>query len=189
MLGGVVVFVSGYALRKNSLSLFNNKEHRPRTEFKFDTQRSNYLYILIMGIALGLSTTVLFNYFPDLLQANLSGITNLEGKWLIVLVLFVTALLSLPVSNYVSRLGTYKSFWWSFLVNSIALILLFLTSSAGLTLPVLLIYTVSFTVLSISSLPLAIEKANYYEKVFCVGIFFSGVELPDAIVEVIQAMG
>jgi hypothetical protein len=189
MLGGVVVFVSGYALRKNSLSLFNNKAQRPRTEFKFDTQRSNYLYILIMGIALGLSTTVLFNYFPDLLQTNLIGITNLEGKWLIVLVLFVTALLSLPVSNYVTRWGTYKSFWWSFLVNSIALILLFLTSSAGLTLPVLLIYTVSFTVLSISSLPLAIEKANYYEKVFCVGIFFSGVELPDAIVEVIQAMG
>lgn len=189
MLGGVVVFVSGYALRKNSLSLFNNKEQRPRTEFKFDTQRSNYLYILIMGIALGLSTTVLFNYFPDRLQTSLSDVTNLEGKWLIVLVLFVTALLSLPVSNYVSRFGTYKSFWWSFLVNSIALILLFLTSSAALTLPVLLIYTISFTVLSISSLPLAIEKANYYEKVFCVGIFFSGVELPDAIVEVIQAMG
>lgn len=189
MLGGVVVFVSGYALKKNSLSLFNNKNQRPLTDFKFDTQRSNYLYILIMGIALGLTTTVLFNYFPDLLQTNLSGITNLEGKWLIVLVLFVTALLSLPVSNYVRRLGTYKSFWWSFLVNSIALILLFLTSSAGLTIPVLLIYTVSFTVLSISSLPLAIEKANYFEKVLCVGIFFSGVELPDAIVEIIQAMG
>lgn len=189
MLGGVVVFVSGYALKKNSLSLFNNKNQRPLTDFKFDTQRSNYLYILIMGIALGLTTTVLFNYFPDLLQTNLSGITNLEGKWLIVLVLFVTALLSLPVSNYVSRLGAYKSFWWSFLVNSIALLLLFLTGSGGLTLVFLLVYTVSFTVLSISSLPLAIEKANYFEKVLCVGIFFSGVELPDAIVEIIQAMG
>ncbi len=189
MLGGVVVFVSGYALKKNSLSLFDNKNQRPRTEFKFDTQRSNYLYILIMGIALGLTTTVLFNYFPALLHTNLSDITNLEGKWLVVLVLFVTALFSLPVSNYVSRLGTYKSFWWSFLVNSIALILLFFTGSGVLTLAVLLIYTLSFTVLSISSLPLAIEKANYYEKVFCVGIFFSGVELPDAIVEVIQAMG
>lgn len=189
MLGGVVVFVSGYALKKNSLSLFNNKDQRLRTEFKFDTQRSNYLYIFIMGIALGLTTTVLFNYFPELLQTNLGGITNLEGKWLVVVVLFVTALLSLPVSNYVSRIGAYKSFWWSFLVNSVALILLFLTGSGVLTLAFLLIYTVSFTVLSISSLPLAIEKANYFEKVLCVGIFFSGVELPDAIVEVIQAMG
>lgn len=189
MLGGVVVFVSGYALKKNSLSLFNNKDQRLRTEFKFDTQRSNYLYIFIMGIALGLTTTVLFNYFPELLQTNLGGITNLEGKWLVVVVLFVTALLSLPVSNYVSRIGAYKSFWWSFLVNSVALILLYLTGSGVLTLAFLLIYTVSFTVLSISSLPLAIEKANYFEKVLCVGIFFSGVELPDAIVEVIQAMG
>lgn len=189
MLGGVVVFVSGYALKKNSLSLFNNKDQRPRTEFKFDTQRSNYGYILIMGIALGLTTTVLFNYFPHLLQTNLSSVTSLEGKWLVVLVLFATALLSLPVSSYVSRFGTYKSFWWSFLVNSIVLLLLLLTGSGVLTLAFLLVYTVSFTVLSISSLPLAIKKANYYEKVFCVGIFFSGVELPDAIVEVIQAMG
>ncbi len=189
MLGGVVVFVSGYALKKNSLSLFNNKDQRPRTEFKFDTQRSNYGYILIMGIALGLTTTVLFNYFPHLLQTNLSSVTSLEGKWLVVLVLFATALLSLPVSSYVSRFGTYKSFWWSFLVNSIVLLLLLLTGSGVLTIAFLLVYTVSFTVLSISSLPLAIKKANYYEKVFCVGIFFSGVELPDAIVEVIQAMG
>ncbi|MBX2915985.1 MAG: hypothetical protein KF856_12015 [Cyclobacteriaceae bacterium] len=189
MLGGVVVFVSGYALKKNSLSLFNTKAQRPRTEFKFDTQRSNYLYILVMGVALGLTTTVLFNYFPELLQTNLNEITKLEGKWWVVLVLFATAVLSLPASNYITRLGTYQSFWWSFLVNSVALLLLFFTGSGIVTMVLLLIYTVSFTILSISSLPLAIEKANYYEKVFCVGIFFSGVELPDAIVEVIQAMG
>jgi hypothetical protein len=36
-------------------------------------------------------------------------------------------------------------------------------------------------------LPLAIQKANYYEKVFCVGIFFSGVALPDGIIEAVLA--
>ncbi|MBN8577698.1 MAG: MFS transporter [Cytophagales bacterium] len=189
MVGGVVVFVSGYALKKNSLSLFNNPTQRPRTEFRFDTQRSNYLYIFIMGLALGLSTTLLFNYFPDRLQTTLQTITTLEGKWWVVLILFVTALISIPVSNFVSRVGTYPSFWWSFLINSIAIVLLFVTGSAWLVLLLVLIYTISFTILSISSLPLAIEKANYFEKVFCVGIFFSGVELPDGIVEIFQASG
>jgi hypothetical protein len=64
-----------------------------------------------------------------------------------------------------------------------------MTGSPSLTVLALLIFTLSFTVLSISSLPLAIERANYYEKVFCVGIFFSGVAVPDGIVEVLQAMG
>ena len=43
----------------------------------------------------------------------------------------------------------------------------------------------TFTTLSVSSLPLAIKNANYYEKVFCVGIFFSGVEFPEGIIETI----
>jgi hypothetical protein len=188
MLGGVVTFASGYALKKNSLSLFNNQSQRPRAEIRLDTQRSNYFYILFMGMALGLTTTLLFNYFPDLLQANLGSIISWEGKWLLVSVLFITAVLSLPASDFINKIGTYKSFWWSFLINSIALMLLFLTGSGVFTIALLLVYAVSFTVLSISSLPLAIEKANYYEKVFCVGIFFSGVALPDGIVEIFQAM-
>ncbi|GIL23297.1 MAG: hypothetical protein BroJett042_18100 [Bacteroidota bacterium] len=186
--GGVVVFVSGYALKKNSLSLFSSQSQRPRAEIRFDTQRSNYLYIFFMGAALGLTTTLLFNYFPDLLQANLGHIISWEGKWLLVSVLFVTAVLSLPASDFINRIGVYKSFWWSFLINSLTLIGLFGISSGWVTLLLLLIYTISFTLLSISSLPLAIEKANYYEKVFCVGIFFSGVALPDGMVEIIQAM-
>ncbi len=186
--GGVVVFVSGYALKKNSLSLFSSQSQRPRAEIRFDTQRSNYLYIFFMGAALGLTTTLLFNYFPDLLQANLGYIISWEGKWLLVGILVVTAVLSLPASDFINRIGVYKSFWWSFLINSLTLIGLFGISSGWVTLLLLLIYTISFTLLSISSLPLAIEEANYYEKVFCVGIFFSGVALPDGMVEIIQAM-
>jgi hypothetical protein len=36
-------------------------------------------------------------------------------------------------------------------------------------------------------LPLAINEANYYEKVFCVGIFFSGVELFDSVVDIFMS--
>lgn len=188
MLGGVITFASGYALKKNSLSLFNSKGQQPRAEIRFDTQRSDYFFILFMGMVLGLTTTLLFNYLPDLLQVNLANIIAWEGKWILVSVLFITAVLSLPASDFINKIGTHKSFWLSFLANSVALALLFVTGSGWLTIVILLVYTASFTVLSVSSLPLAIEKANYYEKVFCVGIFFSGVALPDGIVEVLQAM-
>lgn len=186
---GVAVFVSGYALKKNSLSLFKNNPAHPRAEFKLDTQRSNYSYIFFLGVAVGIPTTLLFNYFPDILEANLSTLFNMEGKWLLVVALFISAVLSLPASNYVIKIGTVKSFWWSFLINSICLILVFVTGSPILTIATMFIFIVSFTVLSISSLPLAIERANYFEKVFCVGIFFSGMALPDGIVEALQALG
>lgn len=188
MIGGAAVFVSGYALKKNSLSLFTNNPTRPRAEFKFDTTRSDYKYIFFLGIAVGIPTTLLFNYFPDILQSNLSSMVTMEGKWLLVIALFFSAVLSLPASNYVIKVGTTKSFWWSFAINSVCLILVFSAGSAIVTILTMIVFIVSFTVLSISSLPLAIERANYFEKVFCVGIFFSGMALPDGIVEAIQAL-
>ncbi len=188
MIGGAAVFVSGYALKKNSLSLFTNNPTRPRAEFKFDTTRSDYKYIFFLGVAVGIPTTLLFNYFPDILESNLSSMVTMEGKWLLVIALFFSAVLSLPASNYVIKVGTTKSFWWSFAINSVCLILVFSAGSAIVTILTMIVFIVSFTVLSISSLPLAIERANYFEKVFCVGIFFSGMALPDGIVEAIQAL-
>lgn len=188
MIGGVAVFVSGYALKKNSLSLFTNNPSRPRADFKFDTTRTNYWYIFLVGIAVGMPTTLMFNYFPDLLERSLSSLVALEGKWLLVIALFFSAVLSLPASDYVIKTGTVKSFRWSFLIACVSVVLVFVSGSALLTLLAMIAFTVSFTVLSISSLPLAIERANYFEKVFCVGIFFSGMAFPDGIVEAIQAL-
>lgn len=188
MIGGLAVFVSGYALRKNSMSLFNAGSLR-KTDFKLDTQRSNYGYIFLLGTGLGISTTLLFNYFPSILETNLAGIFQWEGKWLLVVVLFLTAVLSLPASSWITTLGISNSFWWSLAINMLSIAIVFSTGSTIVTVLAIILFTVSFTVLSISSLPLAIERANYFEKVFCVGIFFSGVALPDGIVESLQALG
>lgn len=188
IIGGLAVFVSGYALRKNSMNLFNSGSQQ-KTDFKLDTQRSNYGYIFLLGTGLGISTTLLFNYFPSILETNLADILPWEGKWLLVLVLFSTAVLSLPASSWISTLGVSNSFGWSLAINLLSIAIIFFTGSGIVTVLAIILFTLSFTVLSISSLPLAIERANYFEKVFCVGIFFSGVALPDGIVESLQALG
>jgi MFS family permease len=189
MIGGVAVFASGYALRKNSLSLFKSNEAKPKTEFKLDTHRSEYSFILICGISLGFVTTILFNYFPDILGAKLIGLTNgLNGKWLLVSMLVLSAIISLPISNNVNKYGTLKTFWASSAVSLISMSLLFSITNPWMLVLCMIIFTIAFTAQSVSSLPLAISRANYYEKVYCVGIFFSGVAIPDGIVEVIQGL-
>jgi MFS family permease len=189
MIGGVAVFASGYALRKNSLSLFQSNEAKPKTEIKIDTHRSEYTFILICGISLGFVTTVLFNYFPDLLGAKLISLTNgLDGKWLLVGMLVLSAIISLPISNNVSKYGTLKTFWASSAASLISMGLLFSLGNQWLLMATMIIFTIAFTAQSVSSLPLAISRANYSEKVYCVGIFFSGVAIPDGIVEVIQGL-
>lgn len=191
MAGGAVVFLSGYALKKNSLTLFklsDNKEQRPIAAITFDTQRSRFGYIFFLGLALGLPTTIMFNIFPGLLAEKLGVLFNgMSGKIMLVNILVLSALISLPVSRLVNTLGLQKSFWMSFALIVISIVSILLLESSLLVLVMTVLFAVMFTSLSVSSLPLAIRRSNYYEKVFCVGIFFSGVALPDGIVKVIQA--
>lgn len=189
--GGSVVFISGYALKKSSLTFFkgsDNREAKPIAAITFDTQKSKFGYIFFLGLALGLPTTIMFNIFPDLLGEKLGLILGgMSGKIILVYLLVLSALISLPVSNVVNKFGLTKSFWLSFVVILLSMGSILLLQSAALTLLVLIFFVIAFTSLSVSSLPMAIRHSNYYEKVFCVGIFFSGVALPNGILEAIQA--
>lgn len=190
--GGLVVFLSGYALKKNSMSLFNKadgKEKRTQASFKLDTQKSNYGYILFLGIVLGVATSVLFDIFPDIMSTKLSILfTSGNSKIVSVGILIISAILSIPFSTLVNTYGLQRSFVVSAVVTvlSIAGVLFFQSPLAVLLM--VAIFAIAFAALSVSSLPLAIGKANYYQKVFCVGIFFAGVEFPDFIIETILAL-
>ena len=113
MAGGAVVFLSGYALKKNSLSLFklhDNKEGRPIAAIAFDTQKSRFGYIFFLGLALGLPTTIMFNLFPEMLGDKLGLLLNgVSGKLMLVGILVLSALLSLPISHGVNKIGITKS--------------------------------------------------------------------------------
>jgi len=191
MAGGGVVFLSGYALKKNSLTLFklhDNKEERPIAAITFDTQRSRFGYIFFLGLALGFPTTIMFNIFPELLGEKLGALLyGTSGKIMLVYILVLSALMSLPLSNLVNKLGLKRSFWWSLALIMISVASVLIFQSAPVVLMMTILFAFMFTSLSVSSLPLAIGQSNYYQKVFCVGIFFSGVALPGGILEAIQA--
>lgn len=181
--GGLAVFLSGWALRKNSLGLFKSNEKGSLAQFTFDTQRSQYARIFFIGIILGLSSTILFNIFPASIEAKLASVFTLEGQWWVVGILVFSALISVPVSNQLTRYGIDNMYRVGMSLVLIGGVSILLVSSAWITSMAILVFAFGFTILSVSSLPLVIRNANYYEKVFCVGIFFSGVALPEGIIE------
>ena len=190
--GGAVVFISGYALKRNSLTLFklsdNKEQQRPMAAITLDTQKSRFAYIFFLGLALGLPTTVMFNIFPDVLSLKLGGMLGgMSGKVMLVNILLLSALISLPMSGIVNKIGLQRTFWGSFALIMICAITILLIQSTSWILVLSLVFAVMFTSLSVSALPLAIRLSNYYEKVLCVGLFFSGVAVPNGILEAIQA--
>jgi MFS family permease len=169
--GGIVVFLSGWSLRKNSLGLFKQNEKKPMATFTLDTQKSQYGKIFFYGIVLGLTTTILFDFFPGLFEKNFNAIIRLDGKWWIVVLLVFSALISVPVSNRLVAANIDKYYWYSLVLILVSGAGLFLISSTWIALILFIFFALGFTVLSVGSLPLVINQSNYYEKVFCVGIF------------------
>ena len=186
--GGAVVFLSGYALKKNSISLFNSTDKKKtQASFKLDTQKSQYGYILFLGVILGIATAVLFEIFPGVMSEKLAVLFTGNSKIVSVGILIISAILCVPFSTLVNTYGLKKSFWVSAVATMLAIVGVLLFQAPLAVLLMTAIFAIGFAALSVSSLPLAIGKANYYQKVFCVGIFFAGVELPDTIIEIIQA--
>ncbi len=187
--GGLIVFLSGYALRRNSKDLFNKQDDAQVSSTSTQEKEEVYSYgkLLVLGIVLGIVTTVLFDLLPTILQANLIWLFPdvPETKWLLVIMLVLSAALSLPMSDYVNKFGLEKSFWRSAILSLICIIPIFLISSPTITVIFSFFFVVGFTMVSVSSLPLAIRHSSFSEKVFCVGVFFSGVAIPDGIVELI----
>jgi hypothetical protein len=190
--GGLLTFLTGFALKKNAMDLFSKnsgQSNRPQASMVFDTQRSSYSFIFFMGVVLGIATTVLFNIFPDVLQLKLADLLNeSSSKIMLVGILTGSGLVSLPFSTLINIYGLRKSFVVSCFITAMSIAGILLFNSPLLILLLLAIFAIGFAALSVSSLPLAMEKSNYYEKVFCVGIFFSGVALPDGIVESLQVL-
>lgn len=188
IVGGAATLASGYAMRKNSLGLFKqngNKETVTEVE-KTYTTKSAYGFIFMLGLVLGFASLVLFKLFPDELAGKLSAISALSGKSWLVGMLFFSAVISWPISNMVNKYSMDQVFWISASLIVFSALGIFFISSAWMVLIMITIFTLAFTSLSVSSLPLALNRSGYYEKVFCVGIFFSGVALPEGVFESFQ---
>lgn len=184
--GGVIVFLSGYALRQNSLNLFSQGDGTKAPAARADV-KSNYAFIFVVGTSLGLATTILFHLLPDLLETKLSWIAPVEGKWMIVGIMVIAAAFSIPAGTLTTRYGLSNTLLFSLVAVLLSAAAIFFINSGLVTVVMVVVFALAYTALSVSSLPLAITKASYYEKVFCVGVFFSGTELPVGILDTITS--
>lgn len=188
MLGGILVTASGYALRKNSLDLFRVSADK-EADAKEVSGASSKGFIFFMGLSLGIATTLLFYGFPLAVNQKFSTTNDGDGAMLVVVVLVVSALISWPVSNAVHKHGMHRGFWLSLFVIAVSAVALYAMTTTVMVLVAVIIFSVAYTGLSVSSLPLAISRSGFSQKVFCVGVFFSGVALPEGLWEVWVAWG
>lgn len=187
ILGGAVVFISGYALKKTSMDLFRISDGKEQQRDLSGPAASPYGSIFFAGLCIGLATAILFYLIPSVAGGYVAAFSGLDATLLIVVMLAVSALVSWPMGGLVNRYGVARSFWFSMGCLLISTGAIYLVKSAAVMVPMLLVFSLAYTSLSVAGLPMAIKSASQTEKVFCVGIFFSGVALPEAVYEAFMA--
>lgn len=176
--GGVLITVAGYIFHKVSS---NEVLERQSSLEKSNGRRSKYLPIVTVGLLLGLCHALLVEYLPNLNELDII----LDPKYYSTSLLIFAAILGLPFSIIISnnKLSTYIWMALPILILGMILMLGFPDSSLIIMIGALIV-AASFSILSISGLPFALQNLSVKNITLGVGIFFGATEVADAIVEI-----
>jgi MFS family permease len=178
--GGIIVSVSGYLLRKNSLELTQDgKEVRPD-----DNNPTTKMWkIILLGIGMGLFSGIIIEVFPGYLD-KLKNIMGMSGQWVSSLVLIFTAIFSIIISRKINKGNIVKLLLIGLIFAAISTIGIFTISNNFFIIISLLIFAIFYAMVNVTALPLALQNTSVKEKVLGVGIFFCGFEIPNSLIDV-----
>lgn len=179
VVGGVAVFFSGLALKRTTGDIVDVPKKVS------ELGKSDYSYALVLGIVFGIVTTILFNLVPEWLDNKGVVIFDLEGSAEVSMVLAAVAVFSVPISRYVESRSVHLSVLVSVLALFAVIAGLYYVENSAVIIFMLILFALFYAMMSVSFLPLALSIVKDNNKVFGVGVFFAGFELPNGVLEAI----
>jgi len=178
IIGGVAVFGTGLLMKKNTKII-------PDKPKPTQLNKSDYTYALGLGFIFGVVTTILFNLFPDWLSAKGFGLYGLSGDAEIAIILGAVAVVSWPISRLVEGRSINLFVLLGIIAIAVVISGIYFVDNRMLVIGLMVLFAIFYSMMSVSFLPLALSIVRDQNKVFGVGVFFAGFELPNGILEAI----
>ncbi len=183
VVGGVAVGLSGLLMHNNTKIVAD----KPK---KTELAKSDFTYSLFLGIGFGIITTILFNMFPAWFADKGYTPFDLSGDAIVSIILALVAVISLPLSKFAESRSIYLAILLSILATFALVAGIFFAEGTVLITILLVLFAFMYSLMSVTFLPLALSVVKDKQKVFGVGVFFAGFELPNGILEaVLVALG
>ncbi|HET8859150.1 MFS transporter [Marivirga sp.] len=179
--GGIIVSISGYLLRKFSLEVTDNGQEARPDDYNPKTKMGK---VILLGIGMGLFSGLIIEVFPDYLD-KLKSIVGITGQWISSIVLILTAIFSIIISRKVTKNNIIKLLSIGLVFAAISTLGIFTISSDMLVIVALVVFAVFYAMVNVTALPLALQNTSVKEKVLGVGIFFCGFEIPNSVIDVL----
>jgi hypothetical protein len=185
ILGGVLVFTTGSLLTRSSLPLVMSGEITDQAG-RAGTRSRDYGFVFMAGLGLGAATALLINVFPLIIPPYaFMAEAGISARVVVCLTLAVAALLSWPASQLTRRFPIDRLIPAAIALMVVASLGVFTLNHAVLLGINLLIFAAGFSLLSVIAFPWALTRIRSANKVLGAGIFFSGLELPKSVLEIL----
>jgi len=190
-LGGAFVFITGYMLQKATKDLTVSSPNSEESIIQLSPKSSNYLIVILLGLGAGIATSVFFKIFPSMatLQINTLLSYGLKQSTFVSILIAIAAILAIPISRIVERIGVQTSMIFGLIACIVLAFGIYELGGSTTALFLYFLYPVSFSFVAVSSLPIAFMKLSSRNKVLGIGLYFSGIELMDSLVDILQTAG
>lgn len=182
LFGGCLVLGTGLWFSKNFQSWSNTAtEHVPSKSNRFST-----ITVWVIAFLFGLIIAYLINVLPNLLEKKLTQAQLGEhtGEITVSGILILTAFAAWLLSGKIHKGNITKVFFSTF-IGSVVLFVVSALLDGVATLFPLLILVPLLGLLSVAAFPLAMGYTSTKHKMLAAGLFISGAEFPDSILEMI----
>jgi MFS family permease len=180
--GGILVFATGWWFMRTVKKFETDRREEGAEPKEAGPLKSNFALVVVMGIVMGAALSIFFTLFPQWATVKLSMLQDngISGNAFISILAVVAAAMAIVFGNLAERIGPLK-----FVLAGAALCAIFATGafygSAWISLICFIGYAISVSLISVSALPIALVNLSPTQKVFGVGLFFSGVQLMDSV--------
>lgn len=192
VVGGILVFTTGMYLQKTYKKLSPDAVFEHKEFFDNDTEdgKSNFLYVVLVSLGLGLATMFIFKQLPGVYELKLPDIIETvgNGNFFISIVIAISAVFSFAFGFFGNFKKIYLINLLSFLVLSASIVGLYFSNSVAITLLLTLVMIITFSLVSITALPIAFYRLSSSQTIFGIGLFYGLAEFADSFWEVIEVL-
>ncbi len=189
--GGALVFTTGLLMMRAIKKLTVQGGNEVTASGYSEPIKSDFIFVLGLGLVLGSAVTFLFDITPiwaiERLGFLKSDNDNAEanGSIFAAVVMGIAAIAAFPSGYLAEKAGTGKTAIAGIIVAAAAILAIYYTSGNA-AMAFWILFPISFSLMTVSFLPLAFLKLKSAQRVFGIGLFFSGMEVAGSIFNIIQ---
>jgi len=184
--GGVLLIVSGFFFLRSTRDVSNAAISKSHSAAGAGRQ-NNYFPVVLVGLTFGVITAFIMEYFPNILAEKLPSFQSMVfgGNHFSSLILGLAAMLAIPVSKLIEKLGLIQSIVIATLLSAATILTILFGQNQNMTIIMCAILAFAYSMLSVSAFPFTLNNLSARNITFGAGLFYGSLELASGLFNIL----